>query len=34
VASTGSVLLAVAPLLTGLQMLLSALTLDIQESPR
>jgi glycosyltransferase involved in cell wall biosynthesis len=34
VASTGSVLLAVAPMLTGVQMLISALTLDIQESPR
>lgn len=33
VASAGSVVLAVAPLLVGLQMLLYALLLDIQESP-
>jgi glycosyltransferase involved in cell wall biosynthesis len=32
-ASAGSVLLAVAPLLVGIQMLLYALMLDIQESP-
>lgn len=33
VASTGSVLLAVGPLLTGIHMLVSALTLDIQSTP-
>ncbi|GAA1798161.1 glycosyltransferase family 2 protein [Planosporangium flavigriseum] len=33
VATTGSVLLAVAPLLTGVHMLISALTLDIQSTP-
>jgi glycosyltransferase involved in cell wall biosynthesis len=33
VASTGSVLLSVAPLLTGVHMLVSALTLDIQSTP-
>jgi glycosyltransferase involved in cell wall biosynthesis len=33
VASTGSVLLSVAPLLTGIHMLVSALTLDIQSTP-
>jgi glycosyltransferase involved in cell wall biosynthesis len=33
VASAGSILLAVAPLLIGVQMLLYALMLDIQESP-
>ncbi len=33
VASAGSVLLSVAPLLVGVQMLLYALMLDIQESP-
>ena len=33
VASAGSVLLSVAPLLVGIQMLLYALMLDIQESP-
>src|SRR3954454_16557935 len=32
-ASAGSVLLSVAPLLVGIQMLLYALMLDIQESP-
>lgn len=34
VASTGSVLLAVGPMLTGIHMLVSALTLDIQSTPR
>ena len=34
VASAGSVLLAVAPMLTGIHLLVSALVLDIQESPR
>lgn len=33
VATTGSVLLSVAPLLTGIHMLVSALTLDIQSTP-
>ncbi len=33
VASTGSVLLSVAPLLTGIHMLISAWTLDIQATP-
>jgi len=33
VASTASVLLSVAPLLTGIHMLVSALTLDIQSTP-
>jgi glycosyltransferase involved in cell wall biosynthesis len=33
VPSAGSVLLAVAPLLTGIHMLISALTLDIQSTP-
>jgi glycosyltransferase involved in cell wall biosynthesis len=33
VASTASVLLAVGPLLTGIHMLISALTLDIQSTP-
>jgi hypothetical protein len=32
-ASTGTVLLAVAPLLTGIHMLISAWTLDIQSTP-
>jgi len=33
VATTGSVLLSVGPLLTGIHMLISALTLDIQSTP-
>jgi hypothetical protein len=33
VATTGSVILAVGPLLTGIHMLISALTLDIQSTP-
>ncbi|HCT81504.1 MAG TPA: glycosyltransferase family 2 protein [Micromonosporaceae bacterium] len=33
VASTGSVLLSIGPLLTGIHMLVSALTLDIQSTP-
>lgn len=33
VATTGSVILAVGPLLTGIHMLVSALTLDIQSTP-
>jgi hypothetical protein len=33
VATTGSVLLAVGPLLTGIHMLVNALMLDIQSTP-
>jgi hypothetical protein len=33
VASAGSVLLAALPMLTGIHLLIAALTLDIQESP-
>ena len=33
VATTGTVLLCVAPLLTGIHMLVSALKLDIQSTP-
>jgi hypothetical protein len=33
VATTGTVLLSVVPFIIGVQLLLSALTLDIQQSP-